>query len=246
MILDHRDEIVRIASKLRLVYHVNTPIHGPSDINRLKVDLLGTGQLLFLDMGVPGSDQSYTYRDDGLLLFVQRPQGAGGPVAQWAQAILPSAVETPPAFLLTFAFNRPKQTPIVDGNWAATLFLGLGTGFLGATCQFRFQQGIRLNLVNVGFLPDHAKISDDLASRILDRENPATVTLALWFDPDRSPNAKAFLYVDEDQADSIPFDLPPFGAHHPMTDIRSGIATVAGDAYTAGLFLLDFRIYLKT
>ena len=81
-----------------------------------------------------------------------------------------------------------------------------------------------------------------MADRIVDAQNPSAFTLALTVKRSATTAVgKAFLFVGNDEADSIGFNFvnPPT----PVVDIRAGVGTANGVEYRASVFLLDLQIW---
>jgi hypothetical protein len=209
----------------------------------LKVDDLGAGGLTFVDSGVANSNPAHQFTRGGLQLSVERPLGATGSMGHWA-AVRMHSVSIPDSMLLVATFERPSRVPLGtspdEGTYAPSLLINTGT-LMGATSQFR-PEGVRLNLPGTGIMANRPPIAQASADKILDPQHPSTFTLALTVNRTTSAG-KAFLFVSNDEQDSIPFTFQSLTASTPIHDIRAGIGTANGFEYRASVFLLDFQIW---
>jgi hypothetical protein len=114
---------------------------------------------------------------------------------------------------------------------------------MGASCQFRVE-GVRLNLPGTGVMANRPPIAKSLVDRILDQQHPSPLSLALQVSRTASAGTgKAFLFVDNEEADSIAFNFSNFTTSIQIADIRAGIGTATGVEYRASVRLLDFQIW---
>ena len=191
----------------RCVYHQDRT--GPQSQNHLKVDDIGAGDFVFVDSGVSGSNPQHAQNPDGLLLSVERPVGATGPMGSWGAANLQTA-QLPAAFLVVAVFRRPSQTPLnaqfVDGAYAPSLLMNTDVvpppnNLVGATSQFRTTGGVRLNLPGTTLMLNRQDIEAALHAKIVDAQHPSDFCLALKVDRTVAPVAgKAWLFVGNQEA----------------------------------------------
>ena len=222
---------------------------GPSGQDHLKVDELGAGDFIFVDSGVAGSEPQHSDDPEGLLLSVRRPVGASGNMGSWAAANV-QGVALADTLLLFAIFARPSQVPVsaqyVQGTYAPSLLMNISTTLMGATSQFR-PEGVRLNLPGTGLGLNRPLIASELQAKLFDPQHPSVFCLVLRID--RAPTAtagKAWLFVGNDEADSVAFSLTNLTATTPILDLRAGIGTASGVEYRASVYLRDFQIWAPT
>src|SRR5215469_13162085 len=94
-----------LQGKSRCVYHQSLrPLTKP----HLKVDELGAGDFVFTSVppnGFPNSNPYHSYTPDGLLLSIERPANAPGPLGEFAAAKMQGVALH--SFLLAATFNHP-------------------------------------------------------------------------------------------------------------------------------------------
>ena len=237
----------QLGDQARPAYHQD--LTGPTSQNHLKVDKLGAGDLIFVDSGVAGSNPQHSYEKDGLLLSVDRPLGAPTVnMGSWGAARMQTAA-LPETFLLIAVLERPKQVSLGTappaGVYAPSLLINTGISpFMGVTSQFR-PEGVRLNLPGTGVMPIRPSIAQSLADKILDPQHPSTIGLALTVNRSTaSGSGKGFLFVGNEEADSLAFNFANFTTATPIADIRAGIGTATGQEFRASVYLLAFQIWL--
>src|SRR5687768_5970906 len=196
----------------KVVYHQD--LTRPPGQTHLKVDDLGAGDITFVDTGFPNSNPAHQFTGDGLLLSIERPVGANVNIGEWAAAGM-QGVTLPATLLLIATFDRPSRLSLgtvpSSGTYAPSMLINTGATLMGATIQFR-PEGMRLNLPGTGVMPNRPSITQTMADRIVDAQHPSAFTLALTVN--RSATiavGKAFLFVGNDEADSIGFNFvnPP-------------------------------------
>ena len=225
----------------RCVYHQD--LIGPVGQNHLKADDIGAGDLIFVDSAVSGSEPEHSSSKDGLLLSVKRPV-ASGTMGSWGAANVQN-VPLPSAFLLIGVFARPSRVPLnaqyAEGTYAPSLLMSTGTKLIGATSQFR-PEGIRLNVPPLGL--NRASISPELQAAMTEPSDPSDFCLAFRLNRATAPTTgKAWLFVGNQEADSVSFTLPDVDASTPIRDLRAGIGTAGGIHYRASVYLLRFQIW---
>jgi hypothetical protein len=226
----------------KAVYHQD--LTRPPGQTHLKVDDLGAGDITFVDTGFPNSNPAHQFTANGLLLSIERPLGANVNIGEWAAAGM-QAVTLPATFLLIATFDRPSRVPLgagpAAGTYAPSLLINTGATLMGVTSQFR-PEGIRLNLPGTGVMPNRPSITQTMADRIIDAQHPSAFTLALTVNRSAATAAgKGFLFVGNDEADSIDFNF--VNQPTPIVDIRAGVGTANGVEYRASVFLLDLQIW---
>jgi len=83
-----------------------------------------------------------------------------------------------------------------------------------------------------------------VSSLSIDQQHPSPLSLALQVSRTASAGTgKAFLFVDNEEADSIAFNFSNFTTSIQIADIRAGIGTATGVEYRASVRLLDFQIW---
>jgi hypothetical protein len=196
------------------------------------------------------ANPTFEFTADGLRISVERPLGATGNLGHWAAAATQN-VALPGSFLLVATFERPSRmelgTAAPSGTFAPSLLLSVGTAgtLMGVTSQFR-QEGVRMNLPGTGLTPNLPLIPQSLVDRILDPQHPTPLTLALTLN--RSATAGAGtgrLFVGNDEASSLTFNLASLALGVPIVDIRAGMGTASGSEYRATVFLLRFQIWAQ-
>ena len=220
----------------------------PPGQDRLKVDDLGAGDIGFVDTGAQNSNPGHDFTADGLLLSIERPLGAVGNIGHWA-AVQTQGVALPGDFLLVATFERPSRVALgsapAEGTYAPSLLTNTGI-LMGASSQFR-PEGMRLNLPGTGLMPNLPPIPQSFLDTVLDPQRSSSFTLALTLHRTATTGAgKAFLFVDNDEADSFDFDVAGWSTATQIVDIRAGIGTASGSEYRASVFLLDFQIWAPT
>lgn len=228
----------------RAVYHQD--LTGPTSQNHLKVDDIGAGDFIFVDSAVAGSNPQHSQETDGLVLLVERPVPSGN-TGSWGAANLQS-IQLPAAFLLVAVFERPSRVPLnsqfVAGVYAPSLLMNTANPqLMGVTSQFR-PQGIRLNLPGTTLNLNRDPIAQELQDRIVDPQHPSHFALALKVDRTVAPvGGKAWLFVGNEEGDSVVFTFPNLEASTPIFDVRAGIGTANGVHYRASVSLLRFQIW---
>ena len=226
----------------KLVYHQD--LTRPPGQAHLKVDDLEAGDIVFVDSGVPNSNPMHDFTAVGLRLSVERAVGATGSFGHWA-AVGMQDVALPERFLLVAQFERPGREPLGmapgEGTYAPSVLLNVGT-LMGATSQFR-PEGVRLNVPGTGVMPNLPPISQSFVDRILDPRHPSPLAIALTVNRSATGEWKAFLFVDNDEADSLGFPVATWSTTTTILDIRAGIGTATGSEYRASVVLLDFQIW---
>lgn len=228
----------------RAIYHQD--LTGPVQQNHLKADVIGAGDLTFVDSNVPGSNPQHSQQPDGLVLSVDRPLPSGN-MGSWGAANLEN-IQLPPGFLLVAVFERPARVPLnpqfVAGVYAPSLLMNTtAPQLMGVTSQFR-PEGIRLNLPGTTLNLNRPPIDQKPQDRIVDPDHPSDFALALKVDRTVAPVAgKAWLFVGNDEEDSLAFTFPNLEASTPIFDVRAGMGTANGVHYRASVSLLRFQIW---
>ena len=199
----------------RCVYHQDRT--GPQSQNHLKVDDIGAGDFVFVDSGVNGSNPQHAQNPDGLLLSVERPVGATGPMGRGARRICRPPSSRPPFWWSRSSGDRartPLNAQFVDGASAPSLLMNTDVvpppnNLVGATSQFRTTGGVRLNLPGTTLMVNRQDIDAALHAKIVDAQHPSDFCLALKVDRTVAPVAgKAWLFVGNEEGDSITFTFP--------------------------------------
>lgn len=228
----------------RAVYHQD--LSGPAQQKHLKTDDLGAGDFIFVDSNVAGSNPQHAQQTDGLVLSVDRPVPSGS-MGSWGAANVKD-IELPAGFLLVAVFQRPARVPLngqfVAGAYAPSLLMNTtAPQVMGVTSQFR-PEGIRMNLPGTTLGVNRPSIAPELQDRMVDPDNPSDFALALKVDRSVAPVAgKAWLFVGNDEADSVAFNFPNLGVSTPIFDVRAGMGTAGGVNYRASVSLLRFQIW---
>jgi hypothetical protein len=229
----------------RCVYHQD--LTGPVSQNHLKADDIGAGDFIFVDSNINGSNPQHSQTPDGLLLSVDRPVPTGN-MGSWGAANVEN-IQLPAAFLLVAVFERPSRVPLnaqyVEGVYAPSLLMNTtaATGLMGATSQFR-PQGVRLNLPGTMLNLNRPSIDPALQDKIVDPQHPSDFALALKVDRTAAPVAgKAWLFVGNDEADSVAFNFTNLDAATRIFDLRAGIGTASGINYRASVYVLRFQVW---
>jgi hypothetical protein len=230
----------------KCVYHQD--LTGPVGQNHLKVDDIGAGDFVFVDSNISGSNPQHSQTPDGLLVSVDRPVPTGN-MGSWGAADVKN-IQLPAAFLLVAVFERPSRVPLnaqfVDGVSAPSLLMNTPGALMGATSQFR-PQGVRLNLPGTNLNLNRPSIDSALEDKIVDAQHPSDFALALKVDRSVTPVAgKAWLFVGNEEADSVTFNFTNLSAATQIFDIRAGIGTANGVNYRASVNVLRFQIWART
>src|SRR5262245_23034375 len=131
------------------VYHQDLTTHANQP--HLKIDKLEAGDFIFVDTVPAGQNPAHSYEQKGLLISVERPLTATGPLGHSA-AVNGQNIQMPERFVLTGTFIEPKKVSLIpipnppppEGTFAPTMLLRFGTTLRGVTSQFR-TTGQRLN-----------------------------------------------------------------------------------------------------
>jgi hypothetical protein len=235
-----------LLGKSKCVYRQD--LTRPPGEAHLKVDELGAGDFFFVDSGIPNSNPSHSYGADGLLLSIERPLGTSGNMGEFGAANTQS-VTVPDRFLLVATFKQPSQVSLTaappSGTYAPAILINADK-LMGASCQFR-PEGVRLNLPMTGIMANRPPIAQNFVDRILDQQHPSPLSLALQVSRTAAAGTgKAFLFIGDDEADSIAFDFPNFTTSIKISDLRAGIGTANGAEYRVSVRLLDFEIWAPT
>jgi hypothetical protein len=230
----------------KCIYHQD--LTGPVGQNHLKVDDIGAGDFIFVDSNISGSNPQHSYTPGGLLLSVDRPVPTGN-MGSWGAANVQN-IQLPAAFLLVAVFERPSRVPLnaqyVEGVYAPSLLMNTASALMGATSQFR-PQGVRLNLPGTNLALNRPSIDPALQDEILDAQHPSDFALALKVDRSVTPVAgKAWLFVGNEEADSVAFNFTNLNASTQIFDLRAGIGTANGTNYRASVYVLRFQIWART
>jgi hypothetical protein len=225
------------------IYHQDRT--GPPTQGHLKTDDIGAGDFIFVDSSVPGSNPQHSQTPDGLVLSVERAAVTGN-TGSWGAPNLQN-IQLPGAFLLVAVLERPARVPLnaqfVAGVYAPSLLMNVGTTLMGVTSQFR-PEGVRLNLPGTMLSLNRPPIAQQLQDRIVDPQHPSAISLALKVDRSVAPVAgKAWLFVGNDEGDSVTFNFTNLVASTPILDVRAGIGTANGVHYRASVSLLRFQIW---
>lgn len=227
----------------RCVYHQD--LTGPAQQNHLKADDIGAGDFIFVDSSIAGSNPQHSYTPDGLLVSVDRPVPTGN-MGSWGAANV-QTIQLPPAFLLVAVFEKPSRVPLnpqyVAGVYAPSVLMNIGTTLMGATSQFR-PEGVRLNVPGTGLALNRPSIDPALQNKIVDPQHPSELALAFKVDRSAAPVAgKAWLFVGNEEADTVAFNFTNLEAATPILDLRAGIGTANGINYRASVFVLRFQVW---
>ena len=234
------------------VYHQDLTTHGNEP--RLKIDMLGAGDFIFVDTIPAGQNPSHSYEEKGLLVSVERPESAptGASLGHHA-AVNGQNITMPEQFVLTGTFIEPKKVsltpnqPPPEGTYAASMLLSFGTLLTGATSQFT-SSGQRLNTPRIASQPTRLDIASNLYNKVIDAQNPSPFTLILHVERgDTDSQGNAMLFVGAEEADSFPFR---FGngltSATVFNNIRIGIGTALGTNYRASVYVTEFEIWAPT
>ena len=194
---------------------------------------------------MPGSNPQHSFQPDGLLVSVDRPVQTGN-TGSWGAAEVKN-IQLPSVFLLVAVMERPVRAPLnsdfVAGVYAPSLLMNTGPQLVGVTSQFR-PEGVRLNLPGTMLNLNRPPIPQQLQDKIVDPQHSSDFTLALKVDRGVAPVAgKAWLFVGNDEGDSVTFTFPNFAASTPVLDIRAGMGTANGVHYRASVAVLRFQIW---
>jgi hypothetical protein len=249
-------------------HFVIDPIVG---YERLNVDQLGAGVLGFEKVGTPQVGGGWTNHLAGLTISAQRPQQQPPGSAGYFAAIDVSnthfnanngAFPGHGRFVVIASFRRPVQDPAQRGTWAPALLLEtvrltkskkpgsrkkVVSETSGVSCQFR-STGTRLNVPGIVPNPNRLDLPPNVTDRITNVANPATFRLILRYNRAATPNGAAYLLVDQDIVDSIPFEyvtkLGPLGGVKKINKVLFGVGTATGGGYTAQVDALDVQIWV--
>jgi len=230
-------------SHARCVYHQD--LTGPVGQTHLKIDAIGAGDFVFVDSAITGSNPQHSSSADGLQVSVDRPVAAGN-MGSWAAANVKDIV-LPAAFLLIAVLERPRRVSLnaqfVAGVYAPSLLMNTSAALMGVTSQFR-PEGVRLNLPGTNLNLNRPSIAQALQDKILDPQHPADLSLAIKVDRTVAPVAgKAWLFVANQEGDSVAFNFTNLTASTEIFDLRAGIGTANGIHYRASVSLLRFQIW---
>jgi hypothetical protein len=233
----------------RCVYSRNFRPQHPA---LLDVDELGAGDVVFRSqppIAFPNSNPHHSYTFNGLLLSIERPANAQGPLGEFAAAEMPHAVALD-SFLLVATFNLPSQVPLVppnnpievspvSGTYAPSILIKTEDGrLMGASCQFS-AQGARLNLPHTGAAPNlpwNPLLAYGSIYRLVLMVSRTAAAGVGW----------AGLFIDNhsNPAESRSFEFsPPLTTSTLINDMQAGIGTANGFEYRASVNLLDFQIW---